>query len=272
MRTFSSFIETLRSNHEQPSVFPSRKQVEQFLNGFFSLLFPDDDSRLNIDPELALNAVLADFTGCVSNATIPQNGSINTVLTHLRERIPELYEQLLDDAHAIEQGDPAAVSREEVVHLYPGFLAIAHYRLAHILARQGVRIIPRMITEIAHSKTGIDIHPNARIGNAFFIDHGTGVVIGETTEIGHNVKIYQGVTLGALSVQKELAATKRHPSIGNEVVIYAGATILGGETVIGEGAVIGGNAWITQSIPPQSLVVNTAEVIIKNRLKHVNTH
>lgn len=272
MKPFETFIETLRESHEQPSGFPSRKQVEQFLNGFFSLLFPDDDSRLKIDPELALNAVLADFTVCVSDAAIPQNGSINTVLTHLREQIPLLYNQLLEDAEAIEQGDPAAVSREEVVHLYPGFLAIAHYRLAHILAQQGVRIIPRMITEIAHSKTGIDIHPNARIGKAFFIDHGTGVVIGETTEIGDNVKIYQGVTLGALSVQKELAATKRHPTIGDGVVIYAGATILGGATVIGEGAVIGGNAWITQSIPAQSLVLNTAEVVIKNRLEHVNTH
>lgn len=272
MNSFSTFIETLRKNHEQPSGFPSRRQVEQFLNGFFTLLFPDDDARLNIDPELALHAVLADFTVCVSTAALPQDGSINTVLTHLREQIPVVYAQLLEDAEAIEKGDPAAVSREEVVHLYPGFLAIAHYRLAHFLANEGVRIIPRMITEIAHSKTGIDIHPNARIGKAFFIDHGTGVVIGETTEIGDNVKIYQGVTLGALSVQKELAATKRHPTIEDNVVIYAGATILGGETRIGEHAVIGGNSWITQSIPANALVVNTAEVIIKNRTPHVHTH
>lgn len=272
MNNFSTFIETLRQNHEQPSGFPSRKQVEQFLNGFYSLLFPDEDSRLKIAPELALNAVLADFTVCISDAALPQNGSINSVLTHLREQIPGLYDQLLEDAEAIEKGDPAAVNREEVVHLYPGFLAIAYYRLAHILAKEGVRIIPRMITEIAHSKTGIDIHPNAQIGKAFFIDHGTGVVIGETTEIGNNVKIYQGVTLGALSVQKELAATKRHPTIEDNVVIYAGATILGGETRIGESAVIGGNSWITQSIPAHALVLNTAEVTIKNRTPNGYAH
>ena len=169
-------------------------------------------------------------------------------------QLPILYEQLNQDATAMYEGDPAAESHREVIHTYPGFYAIAAYRMAHALYGQGVKTIPRMITEHAHSRTGIDIHPAARIGDHFFIDHGTGVVIGETTEIGNHVKIYQGVTLGALSVSKEDALVKRHPTIGDRVVIYSGATILGGSTVIGHDSVIGGNVWITRSIDPKTKV------------------
>lgn len=162
--------------------------------------------------------------------------------------------ELLKDAQAIMDGDPAATSLDEVILSYPGFFATAHYRLAHYLHREGFKLVPRIITEKAHRETGVDIHPGARIGERFFIDHGTGVVIGETSVIGSGVKIYQGVTLGALSVSKEMAKSKRHPTIEDDVLIYANATILGGETVIGRGSIIGGNAWITESVAPGSFV------------------
>jgi serine O-acetyltransferase len=158
------------------------------------------------------------------------------------------------------EGDPAAKSRSEIIRTYPGFYAIAAYRIAHQLHVAGITGIPRIITEHAHSKTGIDIHPAASIGNYFCIDHGTGVVIGETTVIGDHVKIYQGVTLGALSVNKEDAEKKRHPTLEDRVVVYAGATILGGETVIGHDSIIGGNVWITKSVPPNTKIYYQAKM------------
>ena len=163
---------------------------------------------------------------------------------------------LLKDVQAGFDGDPAAKSKEEIIFCYPGFFAIYVYRLAHELYVQNVPFIPRIMTEYAHGKTGIDINSGAEIGEYFFIDHGTGVVIGETTVIGNNVKLYQGVTLGALSTRsgQQLREVKRHPTIEDNVTIYSGATILGGETVIGESAVIGGNAFITQSIPANTKV------------------
>jgi serine O-acetyltransferase len=170
------------------------------------------------------------------------------------QEMPEIIAALDEDIEAIYAGDPAAHSLDEVVRSYPGLKAIAAYRIAHFLHQQGVPIIPRLITESAHSRTGIDIHPAAQIGRAFFIDHGTGIVIGATAVIGHSVKIYQGVTLGGLSVRKEDAHAKRHPTIEAQVVIYAGATILGGDTVIGRGSIIGGNTFITKSVPPGSKV------------------
>ncbi len=165
-----------------------------------------------------------------------------------------VHELLLKDADAILHGDPAAVSATEVIRTYPGFYAIAVYRLAHEFYQLDVPLVPRILTEHAHSRTGIDIHPGASIGERFCIDHGTGVVIGETVVIGDEVKIYQGVTLGALSVRKELAQTKRHPTLQDRVVVYSGATILGGQTVIGHDSIIGGNVWLTKSVPPFSKV------------------
>lgn len=159
------------------------------------------------------------------------------------------------DAYALMEGDPAAQSIEEVILCYPGFFAVVAYRIAHALYKREVPLLPRMITEYAHQKTGIDIHPGAQIGRALFIDHGTGVVIGETTVIGDNVKIYQGVTLGALRVDREHRVKKRHPTIEDNVVIYAGATILGGDTIVGKNSVVGGNVWITRSIPAWSRVM-----------------
>jgi serine O-acetyltransferase len=170
---------------------------------------------------------------------------------------------LLKDAEAIELGDPAAKNRDEVIRSYPGFYAISIYRVANQLHRLNVPFIPRILTEIAHSKTGIDIHPAATIGHHFFIDHGTGVVIGETTHIGDFVKLYQGVTLGALSVNKGMAEIKRHPTIENDVVIYAGATILGGKTVIGKNSTIGGNVWLTESVPANSVVYHKPQLNVE---------
>jgi serine O-acetyltransferase len=174
------------------------------------------------------------------------------------ERLPELRAALAKDVRAAFEGDPAATGADEILVCYPGFYATTVYRIAHALLREGAQIIPRMMTELAHERTGIDIHPGATIGESCFIDHGTGVVIGETTVIGDRVRVYQGVTLGALSVPRSEArpvpGARRHPTIEDDVVIYAGATILGGDTVIGKGAIIGGNAWVTGSVAAGSRV------------------
>jgi serine O-acetyltransferase len=163
---------------------------------------------------------------------------------------------LTKDLEAAVCGDPAAMSADEVILSYPGFQAIAVQRMAHFFYSRQVPLIPRIMSELVHRRTGIDIHPGAEIGESFFIDHGTGVVIGETAVIGKNVKIYQGVTLGALSVRKEASGRKRHPTIEDDVTIYANATILGGGTVIGRGSIIGGSVWITKSVPPESRIYN----------------
>lgn len=185
-------------------------------------------------------------------------------------RIPALEEAMLLDLEAAFVGDPAAKSKSEIICSYPGFLAIFVYRAAHILYEAGVPLIPRIMTEYAHSRTGIDINAGATIGRSFFIDHGTGVVIGETTVIGDNVKIYQGVTLGALSTRlgRKLVGKKRHPTIENDVTIYSGATILGGDTVIGEGSVIGGNVFITESVPKNMRVSMKAPELVYKEGKH----
>jgi len=176
------------------------------------------------------------------------------------EKIPQIRRLLSEDIQAAYDGDPAAKCTEEVILCYPCVLAIATYRVAHELYVMGVPFMPRIMTEYAHSQTGIDIHPGAKIGRSFFIDHGTGVVIGETTEIGNNVKLYQGVTLGALSFPKDkkgsvVRGRKRHPTIGNSVVIYSGATLLGSDAVVGDNSIIGGNAWITSPIPKNTRVI-----------------
>jgi len=191
------------------------------------------------------------------------------------ERLLEIRKILTTDVHAAYQGDPAAKTIDEVVISYPGVLAITVHRIAHQLRRQDIPLLPRMMSEYAHSITGIDIHPGATIGSSFFIDHGTGVVIGETTEIGEWVRIYQGVTLGALSLPKEeveqLRYAKRHPTIEDDVTIYAGATILGGETVIGRSSVIGGSVWITSSVPSGTKVfLAPPKLIYKNSEPQTN--
>jgi serine O-acetyltransferase len=179
--------------------------------------------------------------------------------------VPELYKKLLLDAEALFQADPAAKTIDEVLISYPGFFATVAHRIAHQLQQQKIPLLPRIISEYAHNKTGIDIHPAAKIGNAFAIDHGTGIVIGETSVLGNNVKIFQGVTLGALSVQKEKASEKRHPTIQDNVVIYSGATILGGETIVGHDSVIGGNVWLTKSVQPFSIVYHETAVTVQDK-------
>src|SRR5881394_3559242 len=185
--------------------------------------------------------------------------------------LPELRALLMTDVRAAFEGDPAATGADEVVFSYPGIAAICVYRIAHRLYQLGAAIVPRMMTELAHSETGIDIHPAATIGEGFFIDHGTGVVIGETTVIGNRVKLYQGVTLGALSFAMDdagrmIRGKKRHPTIEDDVVIYAGATILGGSTVIGRGSVIGGNVWLTRSVPPYTrVIISEPELVIDSK-------
>ena len=176
------------------------------------------------------------------------------------ESLPRIRRLLAKDIQAAYDGDPAAHCIDEIILSYPAAYAITAYRVGHELHNMGVPILPRMLTELAHSRTGIDIHPGAQIGESFFIDHGTGVVIGETTVIGNHVKLYQGVTLGALSFPKDekgrlIRGQKRHPTIEDNVVIYSGATILGGDTTIGEGCVIGGNVWLTESVPPRTRVM-----------------
>jgi serine O-acetyltransferase len=186
----------------------------------------------------------------------------DSITIKLMERLPEIRGKLHKDIQAAYTGDPAALNSEEILLSYPSVEAISIYRIAHVLYEFGVPIIPRIMTEYAHQKTGIDIHPGAKIGEYFFIDHGTGVVIGETCTIGDNVKLYQGVTLGAKSFALDeqgnpIKGIKRHPDIENNVIIYAGATILGGDTVIGHDSVIGGNVWLTHSVPPYSTVYNS---------------
>jgi serine O-acetyltransferase len=174
----------------------------------------------------------------------------------LIQALPDIRAKLQLDVRAALDGDPAANSENEVILAYPSIAAITVHRLAHFLYQRQVPLLPRIMSEFIHHRTGIDIHPGATIGDSFFIDHGTGVVIGETTEIGARAKIYQGVTLGALSVSREMRGHKRHPTIEDDVTIYAGATILGGDTVIGRGSVIGGNVWVVGAVPPYSKVYN----------------
>ncbi len=188
----------------------------------------------------------------------------------LFERLPYIQDMLLKDVEAFYDGDPAAQSKAEIIFSYPGLLAVFVYRIAHELYVAGVPLIPRIMTEYAHSKTGIDINSGAVIGEYFFIDHGTGIVIGETTVIGNNVKMYQGVTLGGLSTRggQALSGKKRHPTIEDNVTIYSGSSILGGNTVIGEGSVIGGNSFITESIPPMTKVsIKNPELIFRDSTK-----
>lgn len=179
--------------------------------------------------------------------------------------IPLIYTQLMQDAQMYDRCDPASYCMEEVVLCYPGFFAMTIHRLAHVIHGLNIPIVPRILSEYAHSLTGIDIHPGATIGRSLYIDHGTGIVVGETTIIGNNVKLYQGVTLGATFVDKDLKGKRRHPKIENNVIIYAGSTILGGNTVVGHDSVIGGNVWLMESVPPFSTVFHKPEIVIKGK-------
>lgn len=247
-----------------------KKQAVQYLEGWIDFLFPHFTSKVYLTEEDVLAKLQLSKRDLIQllkllNGSKPKN--IDGTAENFIKTIPELHAKLWRDAEAIFRGDPAAENVDEVILAYPGFMAIVIYRIAHELYKLDIPIIPRILSEHAHQIAGIDIHPGAQIGSPFFIDHGTGIVIGETTVIGKNVKIYQGVTLGALSVDKTLAQTKRHPTIEDDVVIYSQAVILGGKTVIGKNSVIGGNAWITQSIPANSIVYNKSEVKVRSNSK-----
>jgi serine O-acetyltransferase len=273
-------VETCHSGacfeHVGPEPIPSRDAAIDLIHRAFRLLYPGYFSRrqvdaVNLDYHLGQEAV-AFFEALAHQITLSyrheclrrglpciqcQARGQEEALGFMRE-LPRLRVLLAADVRAAYDGDPAAKSHDEVIFSYPGLFAVTVYRMAHRLWRQEVPLMPRIMTEYAHSQTGIDIHPGAAIGESFFIDHGTGVVIGETTEIGRRVRLYQGVTLGALSLPPDkvnaLRNAKRHPTVEDDVIIYAGATILGGETVIGARSVIGGNVWLTESVPADTRV------------------
>ena len=294
-RISSEIIKTFRVkegiNHLNGPHLPSRQSVINIIATLESIIFPGfqedealDDEYLTFNIGGKLLRVAQDLISEISKSlncrTNPcrdeddkefNDAEASVLALRFLSKIPKIRELVMKDVSAALQGDPAARSREEVILSYPGLEAITVHRMAHELFIMDVPLIPRMMNEHIHRKTGIDIHPGATIGESFFIDHGTGVVFGETTCIGKNCKIYQGVTLGALSVKKEEANQKRHPTLEDNVTIYAGATILGGNTVIGKNSVIGGNVWITSSIPENSLVYNRpAEYILKNRYAKQN--
>lgn len=264
-------------NRNDAENFPNRQNVVSVLSDLQSLIFPGFRTAEEISPSnlryitgSKINDIIVKLTKEIQKAliyTLSNNNrdTSNIETSHcfklaeqtvfaLLEEIPEIRRKIKLDINAAFIGDPAAKSNEEVILSYPGLEAILVNRIAHFLFKNGVPIIPRIMSEHVHGKTGIDIHPGATIGESFFIDHGTGVVIGETCVIGNNVKIYQGVTLGALSVKKNLQDKKRHPTIEDDVTIYANATILGGNTIIGKGSVIGGNTWVTESVLPGSVI------------------
>jgi len=261
-----SFIKKLFiANSNNFTSFPNKEMAEDFIDKLFDFLFLPKTMRHKqaADLEKEFEWLKTNFCSLVYDVLF-DGEKAQSVTDKFFEKIPVLYEQMIKDAEAILQFDPAAKSIEEVLLAYPGFYATTVYRLSHQLWQQHVNILPRMFTEYAHGKTGIDIHPGASIGDSFFIDHGTGIVIGETAIIKNNVKIYQGVTLGALNVNKEQAATKRHPTIEDNVTIYSSATILGGNTVIGHDSIIGGNVWLTYSVQPHSVVYHTSEVKVRD--------
>ena len=259
-----SFVAKLAQVHASvPDALPGAAFCA-LADGLLALLFPQRAER----PLLTADAVAADLYHFRSElaallAVVPGLPAAPAALAdEFTAQLPALRAALLRDASAILASDPAAHGLGEIISSYPGFYATALYRIAHALHQRGLPRLPRLLSEHAHQRTGIDIHPGAQIGPAFCIDHGTALVIGETAIIGGNVQIYQGVTLGALSVTKGLQGTKRHPTIEDHVVIYAGATILGGSTVIGAHSIIGGNVWLTESVPSHSRVYHRAQIHI----------
>ncbi len=265
-------------NHLGSAALPSRPEVIRSLEALFEILYPGyfseqglDEANIGYVVGHRLSELYSLLTKQVYRAIKHECRRLGSVCTHCKLRsedvaidflraLPRVRELLAEDVEAAYDGDPAAKSHVEVIFSYPATVAITTYRLAHELLRLEVPLLPRMMTEYAHSVTGIDIHPGARIGRGFFIDHGTGVVIGETTIIGDDCKLYQGVTLGAMSFPKDergklIRGRQRHPTLEDRVTVYAGATILGGQTVIGHDSVIGGNVWLTESVPPFTKVL-----------------
>ena len=266
---------------------PNRSVIIDIVRDLKSIVFPgyfSTDTSATIFPEYYVGHRLNDLYDRLKNqieiALLYHGEEPEEAATHADrttcgffEQLPEIQRLLLTDVQAGFDGDPAAKSKEEIIFSYPGLFAIYVYRLAHVLYKEEIPFIPRVMSEYAHGRTGIDINPGATIGEYFFIDHGTGVVVGETTEIGNNVKLYQGVTLGALSTRmgQQLANVKRHPTIRDNVTIYSNSTVLGGETVVGENTIIGGNTFITESIPANTKVsAKSPELVIKKPKSQVS--
>ena len=242
-------------------VLPLRALAEDFTLRALALLFPQFAREKDAGQRDLLREA-RQFEQLLEHAltiVVPAD-RVRDIQMAFLDSMSNVHYLLVDDATAILAGDPAAESLDEVIQAYPGFLATAVHRVAHELYRLGVPIMPRIVSEWVHRETGIDIHPGAVIGHSFAMDHGTGVVIGESSVIGSGVRIYQGVTLGALAVNKKLAHKKRHPTIGDNVIVYANATILGGATEVGEGSIIGGNVWLTHSVPARSIVQFSSNV------------
>src|SRR5450432_2434513 len=266
----TNFFKQLLSRQQQKEIVPSNEITAAWALRLIGLLYPElsMSSYSSTDEiEEEYKKLEADLV-IILNATKACNNCNNEgIAKQFFDKVPELYRILNTDIYSLLSGDPAARVEFEVIRAYPGFFALCFYRLAHELLKLEVPLLPRILTEYAHSKTGIDIHPGALIGDHFFIDHGTGIVIGETAEIGNHVKLYQGVTLGAMSIDKSMVFKKRHPTVQDHVIIYSGATILGGETIIGHHSVIGGNVWLTKSIPPGSLVYHKPEItVVENKI------
>jgi serine O-acetyltransferase len=274
-----------RQRRDRPPKLPSRKELQNILDGLGSVLFPNrlglpdlDDEGIDYFVGHALDTLLRELFRQIRrelqfvSAQLPADEIYRQAVMITREfaaRLPEVRTLIESDILAAYEGDPAARSSDEVLVCYPGITAVIHHRLAHILYQLGAPLVARIIAEIAHSATGIDIHPGAQIGDSFFIDHGTGVVIGETAVIGRHVRLYQAVTLGAKRFQKDddgilVKGNARHPIVEDDVVIYAGATILGRIT-IGRGSTIGGNVWLTHSVPPGS---NITQAHVRSELFH----
>lgn len=257
------FEQNQKFRKDVPSIISAHDFIDNLIHFLFPIMVNKECTKSQM--ELAFLQMQLDFKKLIKPLESILEKKIDELSDKFFAKVPTAYDKLIKDAHAFMNFDPAARSIESVIAYYPGFYAIAVYRISNILYKLDIPYVPRMISEYAHSKTGIDIHSGATIGEPFFIDHGTGVVIGETTNIGNNVKIYQGVTLGALYVAKKLADTKRHPTIEDDVIIYSGSTILGGETIVGHDSVIGGNVWLTKSVAPFSLVYNESTTVVRDK-------
>lgn len=260
---FTRFIYEAKKN--APALIPNRRQVDAFTDNLMELLFNQDCIKNEFFLGSCMQYIKKQLHELIARCCNGSEIIAGKFTDDFLDKLIPVYGLLLKDAASIEASDPAANSVAEVIISYPGFYAIGVHRLAHELYLLNIPFLPRLMSEYAHSRTGIDIHPGATIGSPFAIDHGTGIVIGQTAIIGSNVKIYQGVTLGALSVKKSNASIKRHPTIEDHVILYAGCTILGGDTVVGHHSVIGGNVWLTSSVEPYSIVYNTNEIKIQNK-------
>jgi len=261
--SLDSIIKKIQAHKKKPNLdFSLKNKTEIFTDKLFHTLF---DANISVDKNI--RQLGQDFDEITRIACFDPEVSCEIVWKAFLAKLPEIIEKLNLDAQEILDNDPAAKTIEEIYLAYPGFYAIAVYRFSHEFYLIDMPLIPRMMSEYAHRLTGIDINPGAKIGTYFFIDHGTGIVIGETAIIKNHVKIYQGVTLGALQVSKDMQNKKRHPTVEDHVTIYANATILGGKTIIGKNCTIGGNVWITESIPENSLVYHTSQTKLKSKNK-----